>query len=212
MSFSPGHVRAAIMTMRTNRWRSLLTMFGIIVGVASVITIIGISQGVKNEITSQVNAYSKNVITVSSRAANLSAFGVSSTPAVSTLTNQDVKAISKIQGVRTAVPLEILSGEAKGDKPFPSGIIIATTQNLPLVLNQSVVYGSFFNDHYTNAFSVVLGSKAAHGLFGNSIPLGYSVNWRNQQFVVDGVMNAFNSTPFSSISVLRKFAFLQVLL
>lgn len=210
MSFSPGHVRAAIMTMRSNRGRSLLTMFGIIVGVASVITIIGISQGVKNEITNQVNAYSKNVITVGSKAANLSDFGVSSVPAVSTLTSQDVNAISKIKGVQTTVPLEILSGEAKGDKSFPQGIIIATNQNLPLVLNQSVLYGSFFNNQDTNPFSVVLGSKAAQGLFGNAIPLGYSVNWRNQQFVVDGVLNGFTATPFSNNSIYNDAIFIPI--
>ncbi len=210
MSFSPGHVRAAVMTMRANRWRSLLTMFGIIVGVASVITIIGISQGVKNEITGQVNAYSKDVITVGSKVANVSEFGVSSIPAVSTLTNQDVQAISKIKGVGPVVPLEIISGQASGDKPFKNGIIIATNQNLPLVLNQSVAFGSFFNDHDTNPFSAVLGSNAASGLFGGSIPLGYSFSLRGQLFVVDGVLNSFNATPFSNNTIYNDAIFIPL--
>lgn len=208
MSFSPGHVRAALMTMKTNRWRSLLTMFGIIVGVASVIVIIGISQGVKNQISDQVNTYSKNVITVSSKAANLSSFGVTSVPAVSTLTSQDVKAISKIKGVMASVPLAILSGTTAGDKPYRGGIVIATNQNLPKVLNQSVAYGTFFNDQNANVYSAVLGSNAAQGLFNNAIPLGYSFSWRGQQFVVDGVLNSFKVTPFSNDTIYNNAIFI----
>lgn len=208
MRFSPGHIRTAIVTMRANQWRSLLTMFGIIVGVASVIVIIGISQGVKNDITNQVNVYSKDVITVSSHAASLSSFGVASVPAVSTLTNSDIKAISNIKGVQDSVPLAILSGVAKGDKNYRSGIVIGTNQNLPAVLNQSLAYGSFFSDQNANVYSAVLGSSAATGLFNNSIPLGYSFTWRGQQFVVDGVLNNFKATPFSNNTIYNQAIFI----
>lgn len=210
MSFSPGHVRTAIVTMRTNRWRSLLTMFGIIVGTASVITIIGISQGVENEITSQVNAYSKDVITVTSKAANINSFGVSSVPAVSTLTSQDVKAISKIKGVDASVPLEILSGMPKGSFADRSAVVIATTANLPKVLNQSVSYGSFFIAQDTNPFEAVLGSNVPAVLFNQSIPLGYSFNWRNQSFLVDGVLNNFKATPFSNNTIYNNAIFIPL--
>ncbi len=208
MSFSPGHVRAALVTMRANRWRSLLTMFGIIVGVASVIVIIGISQGVKDEITSQVNAYSKNVITVTSKAANVTSFGVSTVPDVSTLTNQDVNSIAKIKGVKASVPLIVLSGIAKGDNAYSSGIVIATDDKLPEVLNQSVAYGGFFSNQDTNSFSAVLGSSAAQHLFNQNIPLGFSFNWRNQQFVVDGVLNRFKATPFSNNTIYNDAIFI----
>lgn len=209
MSFSPGHVKGAIVTMRNNRWRSLLTVFGIIVGVASVIVIIGISQGVKNQITSQVNAYSKNVITISSKAANLFNFGISSVPAVSTLTKQDANALSKIRGVAASVPLYVLSGVAKGDNSYPSGLVIATNQNLPLVINQSLDFGSFFNNQTSNNFGAVLGYNAAAKLFNGSIPLGYSFNWRGQQFLVDGVLNKFNATPFSNNTIYNDAIFIS---
>lgn len=210
MSFSPGHVRTAVLTMRQNRWRSLLTMFGVIVGVASVVTIIGISEGVKNQITNQVNVYSKDVITVSSRAANLNAFGVSSVPAVSTLTPQDVSAIANIRGVKASVPLEILSGQAKGDRIFHGAVVIATNQNLPLVLSQSLAFGTFFNNQDSNTYSAVLGANAATGLFRDSIPLGYSFNWRSQQFVVDGVLNNFSNTLFSNDTLYNNAIFIPI--
>ena len=209
MIINSGHVRLALITMRANRWRSLLTMFGIIVGVASVIVVIGISQGVNNEITGQVNAYSKNVITISSQAANVSSFGVSTVPDVSTLTNQDVKAISKIKGIDASVPLIVLSGIAKGDRSYPSGVVIATNDKLPEVLNQSVAYGSFFNNQDANPFSAVLGSNAASHLFKENVPLGFSFTWHNQQFVVDGVLNKFKATPFSNNTIYNNAIFIN---
>lgn len=209
MSWRLGHIHTAIVTMRANRGRSLLTMFGIIVGVASVIVIIGISQGVKNEITNQVNAYSKNVITVTSKAATLTSFGVSSVPAVSTLSNSDVKAISKIKGVSATVPLSIMSGVASGDHPDTNGVVIATTDQLPRVLNQSLAYGSFFSGNDTNSFTAVLGSTAAKNLYKENIPLGFGLTWRGQQFIVDGVMNSFSATPFSNNTIYNDAIFIN---
>lgn len=208
MRFSPGHVKAALAVMRTNRWRSLLTMFGIIVGVASVIVIVGLSEGVKNDITAQVNNYSKNVISVTSRAGGGSSFGIATGPAVSTLTNKDVSAISKIKGVQAAVPLAVLSGVASGDQSYRGGIIIATNQDLPKVLNQTMAFGNFFNNLDANPYSAVLGASAAKALFKNPIPLGYSFTWRNQQFVVDGILNSYNSTPFSNNTIYNDAIFI----
>jgi ABC-type antimicrobial peptide transport system permease subunit len=185
-------------------------MFGVIVGVASVIVIVGISQGVKNEIASQVNAYSKNVITVSSKAASVNSFGITSIPAVSTLTNQDVRIISKINGVKASVPMAILSGSVVGDFHYRKGLVIGTTQNLPEVLNQSLAYGAFFNNQNSNVYSAVLGSSAASGLFKNEVPLGYSLDWRNQQFVVNGVFNTFTATPFSNNTIYNHAIFIPL--
>ncbi len=209
MSWRTGHIHTAIVTMRVNRWRSILTMFGIIVGVASVIIIIGISQGVKANITNQVNVYSKNVITVTSKAASLSSFGVSSVPAVSTLTNQDVKSIGKIKGVKYTVPMVILSGITSGDKNYKDGVVIATNAYLPKVLNQSLAFGSFFSATDTNQFSAVLGYNAAQGLFNEQIPLGFSLNWRGEQFIVDGVLNNFKVTPFSNNTIYNHAIFIS---
>ncbi len=205
-----GHIRTALTTMRANRWRSLLTMFGIIVGVTSAIVIVSISQGVKNSITGQVNAFSKNVITVGSSNQDPTGLGLTSIPFVSTLTDQDAKAIAKIPGVQVSVPLEVMSGLPTGDKTLHHALVFATTQNLPQVLNQTMAYGSFFNDQDSNVFSAVLGSKAALGLFNDPIPLGYSFTWRNQQFVVDGVLNGFITTPFANDTLFNNAVFIPI--
>ena len=188
MSWRNGHIHTSVASIRANRWVSFLTMFGIIVGVASVIVVIGISQGVKDEITNQVNSYSKNVITIDSKAVNLSSFGVSQAPAVSTLTNQDVTSLGRLHGVSASVPLMILSGVASGDKTYRDGIVIGTTQDLPKVLNQSLAFGSFFDTNETDPFVAVLGYNASLSLFNQKIPLGFSFVWRGQQFIVDGVV------------------------
>ncbi len=208
MSWRNGHIHTAIATVRSNRWLSFLTMLGVIVGVASVIVIVGISEGVKNEITSQVNSFSKNVITVQSKVDNLSSFGVAQSPAVSTLTNQDISSLNKLHNVTAVVPLVILSGLAQGDKTYHGGIIIATTQDLPKVLNQSLAFGSFFDTNETSSDVAVLGYNAVAGLFNEKIPLGYSFIWRGQAFIVDGVLNEFKTTPFSNNTLFNNTIFI----
>jgi putative ABC transport system permease protein len=185
-------------------------MFGITVGVASVIVIIGISQGVKNEITNQVYAYSKNVITVTSKAANLSNFGVPQIPTVSTLTNQDVSSISKIKGVKASVPMIVESGLVTGEKTFRGGVVIATSPDLPSVINQSLAYGSFFSSADTSSDPAVLGYNASSGLFKENVPLGFSFTWRGQTFIVDGVLNSFRATPFSNNTLYNNAIFIPV--
>jgi len=209
MTFSPGHIRTALAIMRANRGRTLLTMFGIIIGVASVIVIVGISQGVKQQINNQVKDYSRNVITITSKATNSTSFGLTNNVAVSTLTSQDYKKIAKLKDVVASVPFSIVSGVASADHADKSGIIIATTPNLLEVLNQPLAFGNFFNDQAGNSsFEAVLGSTAANKLFNSSTPLGYGLSIRGQQFTVYGVLNQFSNSPFSNDSIYNNAIFI----
>ncbi len=210
MSRRNWYIHSAVSTIKANRWVSFLTMFGIIVGVASVIEIIGISQGVKNEITNQVYTYSKDVITVESKAVSLSSFGVVQSPAVSTLTKQDVNSLAKLKDVKASVPLYVLSGIADGDKAYHGGIVLGTTPDLPRVINQSLAVGSFFDSSESNPFVAVLGYNASAGLFNQKVPLGFSFVWNNQQFIVDGVLNKFSATPFSNNTLYNDAIFIPM--
>jgi len=209
MTFSPGHIRTAIAIMRANRGRTLLTMFGIIIGVASVIVIVGISQGVKRQINNQVKDYSRNVITITSKATNSTSFGLANSVAVSTLTDADYKSIAKLKDVVASVPFSIVSGVATGDHSYQDGTIIATTPNLLEVLNQPLAFGSFFNDQAgTSSFDAVLGATAASKLFNSNVPLGYGLSIRGQQFTVYGVLNQFSNSPFSNDSIYNNAIFI----
>src|SRR5215475_9991476 len=103
----------AIASVRSAKWRSMLTMLGVIIGIVSVVMVVGIGEGVKQEIAKQVNQFGKDLITVrpgSSRDKTKSItntdllFGLNS---ISGLTQNDLRTIKKSDHVRLAAPLSI---------------------------------------------------------------------------------------------------------
>lgn len=197
-----GHFKTAMAIMRANRGRSLLTMLGVIVGVASVVLVVGIGEGVKQQATEQINQYSQNVITVrpgqlsgsSSALGSLGSSGVVS----GELTAGDVNTIGDLSDVTASVPLMVIAGDARGSHNYAGAPIIGTSPYFLSAVDQSLQYGVFFTADDTDNNVAVLGSSAATRLFGNSVPLGRSFSLRGQQFVVRGVLDSFASTPLAS--------------
>ena len=198
-----GHLRAGVDSVRGAKVRSFWTMLGIIIGVASVIIIVGIGEGVKQQVTGQIQHLGKDLITVrpgqlkpdgaSSNAELLSSLGVNAP-----LTNKDIVTIKHTKGVAATAPLTILTGTSKSDyASYNEGFVIGTTSDLPRLLNQSVAYGSFFSDDDSGTNVAVLGTHAADVLFDEDIPLGRSFSYHGQDFIVRGIFNSFNSTPLS---------------
>lgn len=198
---SKGHFRTARAIMRANRWRSFLTMLGVIVGVFAVVLVVGIGEGIKQQVGYQINHYSKNVITV--RPGQLNGQNDSSFNSLAgfsvpgSLNSKDVSQVAKARDVTTSVPLTAVAGPVTGDATFRNDLVIGTTADLPKVISQPLAYGVFFTaDDYGNNVAV-LGATAAEKMFDQDVPLGRSFTFRGQQFVVRGVLSSFAATPFA---------------
>ena len=151
--FSRGNLKVAVASLRKAKWRSLLTMLGVIIGIVSVVTIVGIGEGMKQQVASQISHFGKDLIMVRpGHVADPDAkkmltntdmlFGRTS---LSGLSQQDFMTIKSADGVKYAAPLGIVSGEIVGpEKKSQDNLIVATAPDLPEVLNQNVRYGSFF--------------------------------------------------------------------
>jgi putative ABC transport system permease protein len=202
-SVTKGNIKAAIASVRTTKGRSFLTMLGIIIGVASVITVVGIGQGVKQQVSKQINQLGKDLITIRAghtEAASLDSVlnqtGVSSAGGI--LTDKDVTTAQHTAGVSAAAPLAVVPGSVRGDHTAPSSVVIGTTGMLASVINQNEAYGRFFTADSGDDSSVVLGASAAQQLFDDEVPLGRSLTFRGQTFTVRAIMNEFDTAPFSS--------------
>jgi len=200
-SLAQGHVKMALTALRANRSRSFLTMLGVIIGVASVITVVGIGEGVKHQVNSQINKLGKDVIAV--RAHNVSAsegqgIGVLSDFTVTTpLPESDYATVAGSRGVNVAVPFAIAGGQVKGDQTPTGEVVIGTTDQMPDLLKQDMAFGVFFSSDESDAHVAVLGERAAIRLFNENVPLGRTLNFRGQDFIVRGVFDTFEATPFS---------------
>lgn len=209
------NIRLALHTLRNSRGRSLLTMFGIIVGVMAVIVTISIGEGVKNQVAGQVNQLANNVIVVrpgQTDAVSLSADGgVFSGLQASSFTSGDVTVVRQTPGVERAIPLGVAKGFAEvNGTSLPGSVVIATTSDLPQAMDRKVEFGTFFTEGDASRHVTVIGSDVAHLLFGENVPVGRTLTIRGQDYIVRGVFESFVATPGSVGTDLNKAVFIPV--
>ncbi len=205
-SLTRGQLKTGLDSMRRAKWRNFWTMLGVIIGVSSVITIVSIGEGVKQQITGQIQRVGSDLITV--RPAQLQTGGGQATNNVSLLSGvsitgslsaADAASVRALPTVGAATPLTAVPGTVRADTGvYKGGFVIGTSADLPNLLKQTVQYGSFFNDDDDMAAVAVLGSGAAEKMFDEHVPLGRTFTFHDQQFVVRGILNAFDTTPLSA--------------
>ncbi|MEO8785223.1 MAG: ABC transporter permease, partial [Candidatus Saccharimonadales bacterium] len=204
----------ALASLRTARGRSLLTMFGIIVGVVAVVVTISLGAGVKRQLSDQISHLGPTVIAVrpgdsSQSASYLSGAGLFSGLNSSPLTASDINVIQQSSGVQSAVPMAAASGLASvGDHHLAGGSVIATTNDLPQVLQQPLRFGVFFGDDQATSNVAVIGQSVAEELFGESAPIGRSLTIRGQDYLVTGVFDSFAGSSLSLGTDLNKAVFI----
>ena len=192
-------LRIALKALGRNKLRTALTMLGMIIGVAAVITMVALGRGAQQEIEQQIQAAGTNLIMV--RAGNLRRGGVSAgMGAAPTLKAADVDAVRAQVPVARYLAARVTSREQ----------IIAASQNwstqiegtdveMPLIRFWGLEYGTFFNEtHVKSAAKVaVLGSVVRNNLFGEGAdPVGGRIRIRNQSFQVIGVMEPKGSGQY----------------
>ncbi|HKR82053.1 MAG TPA: ABC transporter permease [Candidatus Saccharimonadales bacterium] len=205
-----GELKMAIAGVRSTKWRSLLTMLGIIIGIVSVVTVVGIGEGVKQQIAGQLGHFGKNLITVvpgnihdQHGSGSFVGTDIFSGPsAQASLNDQDVRAVARVQGVTMTAPLAQVPGQIKIDgKVQSAGItVIGTSGDLPKLLNQSVRAGGFFRDDDQDQNSAVIGKSVAQRLFQEETPLGMSFEFRGRTLTVRGVFDDFANVPLSPVA------------
>lgn len=212
------NARMALASIRSNRLRSFLTMLGIIIGVSSVIMTVSLGEGIRRQVADVGQSTNDRLITVRpGRIATRDASGqitdvnyLASLNA-SPLTDLDYESLAGLDGAVSVVPLGTISGVPSNfeGEVYRDAVIIATTADLPTVLNQKVVYGGFFNDESSGRNTVVIGKRVAEQLFNENVPLGKLMTIRGQDFVVGGVFDDFQTNPLSNVADLNKAVFIS---
>ncbi|HUA13001.1 MAG TPA: ABC transporter permease [Candidatus Sulfotelmatobacter sp.] len=198
-------LRAGFESLKFSKLRSFWTMMGIIIGVAAVITIVAIGEGIKSQVGGQIHHYGSNIITVRTAQLNVgSGNGVNNTDALSglsvsgPLTLRDVRTVATTPGVNSSSPLSLVTGYPSGDYgTFKQGFAIGTSQDFPSLINQSLQYGNYFNNTQYGSYVAVLGENAAEKLFDEDVPLGRTFMFHGHQFTVNGIFNQYSFTPLS---------------
>ena len=211
-----GNLRMALSGIRSSRWRSFLTMLGIIVGIVAVVTVVGVGAGVKNQIAGTLGHYGKDLIIVrppqaaGNRPSGLGQtdvlFGRNSTM---NLSNADADLVHRAPGVSSSAPLGVVSGSVEVDgQPIKGAKVLSAGGDTAAMLNQKLLYGDFWTNDDESSHFAVLGRQAAYDLFHEPAPLGKSLSFRGQDFQVRGVFAPFAKIPFSPTGDFDKMIFI----
>jgi putative ABC transport system permease protein len=199
-----GNIRMAIASIKSTRWRSSLTVFGVIVAVVPVLTILGIGEGVKRQITDQIQALGSSLITIRPGVIRqnddpLKQFNaLSGYTTASPLTFKDYQTVKATEVVDDVAPLGVIPGSITiNDKKAPDVTVFASTEDLPGLLNQKIQHGDFFEDKEYGQNVAVIGRSAAENLFGEGVPLGRAFEFRGETFVIRGVFQRSHVAPLS---------------
>ncbi len=193
------HIQNARQSMSSNRLRTLLTILGITIGVASITTILALSAGANQIIINQVDSLGGNIAVVRPGAATddsleqLTKIPTSQQFSPSTLSDVDVTAIEQIENVKAVAPLMVLSGLVTGASPAsPQTPIVATTPNLEQVSGLEVADGQFL-DPNLNIATAVIGPQLSLDLYGTEQSIGKLATVRGQSFTVIGILKRTNN-------------------
>jgi putative ABC transport system permease protein len=197
-------IQIASKGLTKNKLRSLLTMLGVIIGVAAVIIMISISSGTEAAIEEQITGLGTNLVFVQSSFSR-GGFGREGGGPSGGLVYDDAFAIAdEINGV-TAVVVEQNSSETVkvGDTILEDVAILGTTADFPSVRDMNIESGRYFNqtDIDRTQKVAVLGSTLAEELFGDTPPVGQLVTVGNTKLTVIGVFEEkglVGSTDFDS--------------
>lgn len=174
-----------------NKLRSILTMLGIIIGVAAVIALVSIGNGVKQDIQDSISSLGSNLLMVMPGAPRTP--GVRPTAgSMKSLKVADYEAIAKLDGVKAASPYTAGSGVAIYQSKNWTTSVSGVNYNFQDVNNWTMAEGRFISEkNVKNRERVaVIGQTVVKNLFAGEDPVGKEIRVKNIPFRIIGVLNS----------------------
>ena len=181
-------VGMALATLRANRLRSLLTMLGIVIGNASVITLVGVGKGAQNLAEGQLNTLGANVLFVVPGNNDSRRQGIDFPK---TLVLEDAEAIAEqVPSVKRVVPQITLSAVLQAGSKSSSATVSGITPDFLTVRRFEVAQGRFLDQRDLEGARnvVVIGPDLRTKLLPVGSAIGQTLRIRDQSFEVIGVM------------------------
>ena len=184
-----------------NKTRSFLTMLGIVIGIMSVILMLGVGQAAQQYLLSQVASFGSDLVFVGNGRGDEKRGGAPSAEVKESLTERDfkdLKALSWTVAVDASVnTVDLLS--YGGQDRFTQ--ISGTTPDQAKIFNLAVSSGRFIesSDDDSRSRVIVIGKDVAKGVFGQEDPMGKEVHISHKSFRVIGVLAPAGTRFFSNV-------------
>jgi len=187
----------ALRSLKVNLLRTMLTLLGIIIGVASVVAMLAIGDGAKQQVLNRIGAMGTDLLLVRPGAPNMRPTG----GVTATLVPDDAVAIATLPNVGAAVPENQMNVTIRYNRRDYSTTGMATTDTYPVARRWPAASGAFFSaaDVRTYAPVIALGETVVRNVFAQGEdPVGKFVLVNNIPFQVVAVMAPKGATPWGA--------------
>ncbi len=195
--------KIALRALRANKMRSILTMLGIVIGVATVVALLSIGKGATASITSDIQSSGSNLLTVSP---GKSQFGPGRSAGASQqqshLYYSDYELLQRglVDNIAAIVPSYQSSYTVKFGDQSVDVTVTGVTQAYQDIRSYKIAKGRFVSDgdNKSQTMVAVLGSQTAKDLFGSLSPVGKTISINGIKFQVVGLLESKGSSGFGS--------------
>jgi len=197
---NPKVIKLAYIGLKANRTRTALSVLGIVIGVAAVIIIVSVGQGLKALVVNQINSFGSNLISVQVKIPGSDLGNTTRSRAegvvITTLKEDDAKAIrdkKMFQYVEASSGYSSSMDVAKFEEKEKRVFILASDSYYPAIDGQmKVESGRFFSEDENNGAAkvIVIGSDVAKKFFGSQDGIGKSIKIKQVSFKVIGVLKS----------------------
>ncbi len=183
-------------SLRVNIFRTVLTLLGIIIGVAAVVAMLAVGEGSRQKVLDRISSFGTNLMLIRPGAA-----GIRNAGDIATLVPDDAAAIKALPNIEAALPERTGRATVRFGNIDYQTSMQGTGNDFPSARDWPISEGQFFNaddmKHY--AAVVVLGRTVAKTLFpGGDSPVGKYVLMKSVPFLVIGVMSEKGASPNGS--------------
>jgi putative ABC transport system permease protein len=189
-------LKIAFRGLRVNKMRSVLTMLGIIIGVAAVITMLAVGEGAKESLAQSIASLGSNMILVipGSTTSGGARMGTGNT---TTLVPEDAQAMMSESAIDSAAPLVRGTGQVVFQDRNWSTSIYGTTEDYARVREWPVSKGRFIikQDVDGRTKNCLVGQTVVNEIFGDEDPIGKIIRIKQVPFTVVGVLEAKGQSP-----------------
>lgn len=183
-------LKGSFKNILNNKLRSLLTILGLVIGIASVIVLVGIGNGTSNQVNSQVQSLGTNVLILSIQSSDTS---------LEYLQLDDLLNIANVESV--APYKSVNSTVTRQGTTSQRASIIATTPDYMNITNLTISRGRLLSqiDIENSSKICLLGNDIAETLFSLSNPVGQSIRINGDNYTVVGVLTAVGSSMGNNV-------------
>ncbi|AEA70299.1 Macrolide ABC transporter, ATP-binding/permease components [Pseudomonas brassicacearum subsp. brassicacearum NFM421] len=177
-------VQAAWRVMWINRFRTALTLLGIVIGVASVVVMLAVGEGSKRQVMAQMGAFGSNIIYLNGTAPNPRA-------AKGIISEYDLAALAALPEVQRIMPVNGANASVRFGNLDHTSYVGGNDTNFPTIFNWPVAEGSYFSeaDERSAAAVAVIGHRVRQKLLKDvADPIGRYILIENVPFQVVGVL------------------------